>query len=153
MKEVLRRETHGSAVGGDPGELLCSDSERNPLKAGAVSIHLIRQEQLPRSNFAREFVGGDQGGVTITFLIVDAEPGQGPALHRHPYDEVLILLEGNATLHDGNATLEAGVGEIVVIPAGQPHGFVNSGDGRLRQIDIHANSSFATEWLAGEHDR
>jgi mannose-6-phosphate isomerase-like protein (cupin superfamily) len=129
-------------------------SPRNVIipKAGVVSIHVIRQEQLPRSNIAREFVGDDHGGVTITFLIVDAEPGQGPSLHRHPYDEVLILLEGNATLDDGNATLEAGVGDVIVIPAGQPHGFVNSGNGRLRQIDIHASSGFATEWLAGDLD-
>jgi hypothetical protein len=28
-----------------------------------------------------------------------------------------------------------------------PHKFVNSGDGRLRQIDIHANATFVTEWL------
>ena len=30
---------------------------------------------------------------------------------------------------------------------GQPHGFVNSGQGRLRQIDIHVSPSFSTEWL------
>jgi hypothetical protein len=26
------------------------------------------------------------------------------------------------------------------------HGFVNSGDGSLRQIDIHVSPSFDTEW-------
>ena len=36
---------------------------------------------------------------------------------------------------------------IVVIPPGQPHGFVNSGEGRLRQVDIHVSPSFSTEWL------
>jgi quercetin dioxygenase-like cupin family protein len=118
-----------------------------------MSIHVIRGEQLPWSSIAREFVGDDHGGVAITFLIVDAKPGQGPSLHRHPYDEVLIVLEGNLTLDDGNGTREAGAGDIIVIPAGQPHGFVNSGDGRLRQIDIHASSGFSTVWLAGEHDR
>jgi mannose-6-phosphate isomerase-like protein (cupin superfamily) len=35
-----------------------------------------------------------------------------------------------------------------VVDAGQPHGFVNSGEGRLRQIDIHLSPSFDTEWLA-----
>jgi len=38
-------------------------------------------------------------------------------------------------------------GDIVVIPAGQVHGFVNSGEGRLQQIDIHASGHFVTEWL------
>ena len=43
--------------------------------------------------------------------------------------------------------LEVTAGQIVVVPAGRPHRFVNSGDGALRQIDIHASSHFITEWL------
>jgi mannose-6-phosphate isomerase-like protein (cupin superfamily) len=35
----------------------------------------------------------------------------------------------------------------VVIPAGQPHGFTNTGHTRLRQVDIHASPRFVTEWL------
>jgi mannose-6-phosphate isomerase-like protein (cupin superfamily) len=38
-------------------------------------------------------------------------------------------------------------GEIVVAPAGVPHRFVNSGAGRLRQVDIHVHPRFETEWL------
>jgi mannose-6-phosphate isomerase-like protein (cupin superfamily) len=38
-------------------------------------------------------------------------------------------------------------GQVVVVPAGRAHRFVNSGDEPLRQIDIHANSHFVTEWL------
>jgi mannose-6-phosphate isomerase-like protein (cupin superfamily) len=38
-------------------------------------------------------------------------------------------------------------GEIVVIPPDTPHRFVNSGDGPLRQVDIHLSSRFVTEWL------
>ena len=38
-------------------------------------------------------------------------------------------------------------GDIVVVPAGTPHGFVNSGAGRLRQIAIHLNPRYVTEWL------
>jgi mannose-6-phosphate isomerase-like protein (cupin superfamily) len=113
-----------------------------------VSIRVIRQEQLPWSAIAHEFVGDDHGGVAITFLAVDADPGQGPSLHSHPYDEVLIVVEGEATLDDGHTTRRVSGGDIVVIPAGQPHGFVNSGEGRLRQIDIHASSGFSTEWLS-----
>ena len=40
-------------------------------------------------------------------------------------------------------------GQIVVAPADIPHKFVNSGTGPLRQIDIHANDRFVTEWLEG----
>jgi mannose-6-phosphate isomerase-like protein (cupin superfamily) len=34
-----------------------------------------------------------------------------------------------------------------VVPAGVAHKFVNSGAGRLRQVDIYASDRFVTEWL------
>jgi mannose-6-phosphate isomerase-like protein (cupin superfamily) len=34
-----------------------------------------------------------------------------------------------------------------VVPAGVAHAFVNSGDGPLRQLDIHVGPQFDTEWL------
>lgn len=111
-----------------------------------MSVRVIRQEELPWSNIAHELVGADHGsGLCVIF--VDAEPGRGPSLHTHPYEEILILLEGQATLDDGEARREVGAGDVVLIPAGQPHGFVSSGEGRLRQIDIHVSPSFSTEWL------
>jgi mannose-6-phosphate isomerase-like protein (cupin superfamily) len=111
-----------------------------------MSIRVVKQEELPWSRIARELVGADHGsGLCVIF--VDAEPGRGPSLHTHPYEEVLIILEGQATLDDGQARREVAVGDVVLIPAGQPHGFVNSGEERLRQIDIHVSPSFSTEWL------
>jgi mannose-6-phosphate isomerase-like protein (cupin superfamily) len=108
---------------------------------------VIRQDDLPVSAIAREFVGDDQGGVGITFLLVDAPPGSGPALHKHPYEEIIIVQEGRGTFVLDDVESEVAGGEIVVIPAGAAHRFVNSGDGPLRQIDIHVSSHFATEWL------
>jgi hypothetical protein len=61
----------------------------------------------------------------------NSEPRQGPSLHRHPYREVLILLEGN----------------------GQPHAFVGSGDGQLRQIGIHASEWNSPLYQEGDHEQ
>jgi mannose-6-phosphate isomerase-like protein (cupin superfamily) len=83
-------------------------------------------------------------------LFVEAAPGQGPSLHTHPYDEILIFQEGRATARVGDEELEVEGGDIVLVPAGQPHAFVNSGDGTLRQIDIHVSPRFVTEWLSGD---
>lgn len=80
-------------------------------------------------------------------LFVDAQPGQGPRLHRHSYVELLIVLEGTATFRDGTSTREVSPGEMAVVDAGQPHAFVNTGHGILRQIDIHLSPRFDTEWL------
>ena len=50
-------------------------------------------------------------------------------------------LEPLAELH------QVGPGELVIVPAGVPHGFKNTGEGVLKQIDIHVSPSFSTEWL------
>ena len=110
-------------------------------------VEIIRVDELPFSNIAREFVGEDHGGVGICAILVEAPPGRGPSLHKHPYDEVLITQEGTVTFFLGDEQREIGPGQVVVVPAGQWHGFVNSGDGPLRQIDIHVNAGFETEWL------
>ena len=96
---------------------------------------------------AREFIGEDNGGVGISALLIAAPPGHGPRLHRHAYEEVFIVQEGTVTFIAGDESREAHAGEIVVVPPNTPHRFVNSGDGPLRQIDIHVSSRFVTEWL------
>jgi mannose-6-phosphate isomerase-like protein (cupin superfamily) len=58
-------------------------------------------------------------------------------LHTHPYAEIFVTLEGNATFTVGDDTIEVSAGQIVVAPAGVPHKFVNSGSGPLKQVDIH----------------
>lgn len=73
--------------------------------------------------------------------------GGGPRLHRHPYEEIFVIQEGQVTFTVGSATVEARAGQIVIVPKGVPHKFVNSGAGPLRQIDIHPNKHFITEWL------
>jgi mannose-6-phosphate isomerase-like protein (cupin superfamily) len=83
----------------------------------------------------------------ISFIVVNAPPGGGPKLHRHPYEEVFVVQEGNATFTAGEETIEVSGGQVVVVPAGVPHKFVNSGTTRLRQVDIHASDRFVTEWL------
>jgi mannose-6-phosphate isomerase-like protein (cupin superfamily) len=68
-------------------------------------------------------------------------------LHRHPYEEVFVVQEGTATFTAGEDVIEARGGQVVMVPAGVPHKFVNTGAGRLRQIDIHASERFVTERL------
>jgi quercetin dioxygenase-like cupin family protein len=112
------------------------------------AITVLRQSDLPWASISHEFVGADHGGVGVCLAIVDAEPGRRVDLHQHDYDELLVVLEGEATLLGGAERVVRG-GELVIVPAGAPHGFVNSGSGRLRQIDIHVSPKFLTTWLSG----
>jgi quercetin dioxygenase-like cupin family protein len=102
---------------------------------------------LDQSNFSRELLGRDHGNPGVSLIIVEAAPGQGPSLHRHDYAEVIVILEGRATFTDGTTPSEVGAGHVVIIPGGELHAFTNTGDGPLRQIDIHVADAFATDWL------
>jgi mannose-6-phosphate isomerase-like protein (cupin superfamily) len=92
-------------------------------------------------------VQGQNHNAAVSIIVVDAPPGGGPKLHRHPYEEVFVIQEGTATFTAGDETIQAKAGQVVVVPAGVPHKFVNTGTERLRQVDIHASNRFITEWL------
>ena len=94
-----------------------------------------------------ELQGREYGGVNVSLIFVDAGPGEGPRLHRHAYEEIFIMLEGQSRFTVGAHTVEARAGQIIIVRAGVPHKFVNVGEGRLRQIDIHPSATFITEWL------
>jgi quercetin dioxygenase-like cupin family protein len=102
---------------------------------------------LPATATARELVGADHGGAGVCLIFVDAPPGHGPSLHRHPYEEVLVVQEGEARFTADGEERVVRAGEVVIVPPGVAHGFVNSGDGPLRQLDIHMSPRFDTEWL------
>ncbi|MDQ3793571.1 MAG: cupin domain-containing protein [Actinomycetota bacterium] len=110
------------------------------------TAHVLDLADPARGDDANEFQGY-RHGAGVSFIVVDAPPGGGPRLHRHPYEEVFVVQEGSATFTAGEETVEVKGGQVVVVPAGVPHKFVNSGTGRLRQVDIHASERFVTEWL------
>jgi quercetin dioxygenase-like cupin family protein len=106
----------------------------------------IQINDLFGSERARRFEGRDHGATVSSFISRHA-PGEGPGLHRHPYEETFIMLEGTATFSVDGETIEAHAGEIVIAPAGAAHGFVNSGDSRLLQVSIHPSDHVIQEWL------
>ena len=107
---------------------------------------LLDLADLASGETAWEFQEHDHGA-GVSFIAIDAPPGGGPRLHRHPYAEVFVVQKGTATFTTGDEVIEATGGQVVVVPAGVPHRFVNSGTGQLRQVDIHASNRFVTEWL------
>jgi len=93
------------------------------------------------------FQGGEHGGIPISFFLVHSPFGGGPRLHRHPYEEIFIVQQGQATFTIGDATQEVYGGSIVLAPANTPHKFQNLGEGSLQMITIHPGPQVITEWL------
>lgn len=109
-------------------------------------IRILDNADLVQGETSYEF-RGHHHDAGVSFIVIDAPPGSGPKLHKHPYEEVFVVQEGTVTFTVGDEVIEASGGQIVVVPAGAPHKFVNSGAGPLRQIDIHPTGRFVTGWL------
>ncbi len=113
--------------------------------------YVVNRADLAVDDGSPEFVGADHGGgARICLILVDARPGSGPRLHRHPYEEVFVVLEGEATFTLGDRQRVIRAGEIVVAPAGSfvlksrgiYHAFCNAGTEDARVLEFHIPGEF-----------
>ena len=103
---------------------------------------LIKAGSLPTGN-----VEGGEFGATTSLIIDHSGPGRGPRLHKHPYDETRIFIEGDLTFQAGEERFNATPGDIVIVPPETPHKFTSNGPGACHLVCIHANPTFVTDWL------
>jgi mannose-6-phosphate isomerase-like protein (cupin superfamily) len=112
-----------------------------------MTYTILNRDELPRDENTYEFAGFQYDDTEISFIWVDMEPGGKIRLHKHPYKEIFIIQEGVSTFTVGSTTREAHAGQIIIVPADVPHKFMNLSEQRLKQIDIHVNKQFITDWL------
>jgi quercetin dioxygenase-like cupin family protein len=109
--------------------------------------YIINKDELLHSETAHRFEGYEHGDANVSFFLIDSDRGGGPGWHTHPYAEVFVIQEGEITFTAGDETIDAKAGQVLVVPAGVPHKYVNSGTGRARHVDIHASGRMDTDWL------
>jgi mannose-6-phosphate isomerase-like protein (cupin superfamily) len=112
-----------------------------------MTYTLLNRDELKPDGNSYNFEGYLYDDTNLSFLWVDMPPGHGPRLHKHAYKEIFIIQEGHGTFTVGSTTLEVKAGQVVIVSSDTPHKFFNSGEGPLRQIDLHLNSKIVTEWL------
>ena len=112
-----------------------------------MSYTVLHRDELPYDGNTYEFQGIHHQATNVSFIWVDMPPGGTIRLHKHPYEEIFIIQEGVATFTVGSVTLEAHDGQVIIVPAEVPHKFMNLSDKQLKQIDIHVNKQFITDWL------
>ncbi len=115
--------------------------------------HAVSREDLPRfevgpkGSHARIFHGEQHELPSVSLMLAELQPGEGPPWHRHAYDEVFSISEGTATFTIGEETVTADDGQVVLVPATVPHRFVNGGAGLLKLTAIHVAPRVVIEWL------
>lgn len=89
---------------------------------------------------------GQDANTGVSFLFNEVgEAGRGPPPHKHPYDEVYIVRQGQALITVGNDEAVVNEGDILVIPADTPHRLVTAGNGRTEIISVHTSARFQME--------
>ncbi|MFZ0544905.1 MAG: cupin domain-containing protein [Candidatus Promineifilaceae bacterium] len=109
--------------------------------------NIIKSDDLQRSPGGTVRFVGEPYGSGASFFLVNAEPGKGASLHRHPYPETWIVQSGQVRFTVGGEDIEASSGDIVVGLAEIPHKFVNIGTDRLKLVCIHPSPQIIQEDL------
>jgi mannose-6-phosphate isomerase-like protein (cupin superfamily) len=113
--------------------------QRSVSRKDFTMIDIIAKETIHLRETTYLFQGEEHGEVPVSFFWLHTLPGRGPVLHLHPYKEIFVMQQGQATFTIGDETLEVHGGQIVVAPANTPHKFRNSGAEPLLMISIHLN--------------
>ncbi len=116
-------------------------------KTETLGYKMLRKQDLPFIGSSYNFVGADQGDVAVSIFIVEAQPGRGAPLHIHEYDEIALIQEGQSRFVIGDEIKDVTAGDILIVKAQTPHGFINSGSRVLKQIDVHMNPRFKQQNL------
>jgi quercetin dioxygenase-like cupin family protein len=69
---------------------------------------------------------GDDTAGKYTLIDMFVPPGGGPPPHRHDFEEMFTVLEGEVELSFRGERFVAGIGETVNVPANAPHAFRNA---------------------------
>src|ERR1700680_3496434 len=73
-------------------------------------------------------VTGEQTGGRYSLIDLLVPPGGGPPPHRHDFEEMFTILEGEIELTFRGEALQASTGSTVNIPANAPHSFKDKSD-------------------------
>lgn len=107
---------------------------------------IINTSELPGST-SHKFEGYRFGDVHVSFFVSSTPPGQGPSLHKHPYEEVFVVYDGTLTFTVGDESVEVTGGHIVIVPPETPHKFTNTGSEIAHHVDIHTSGQMVQTWL------
>ena len=95
-------------------------------------------------------------GGEFCFIETINAPGAGPPRHRHPEAEIFRVLEGRYLYEVDGRRFYVEAGDVVSIPGGVEHGFVNVTDAPSRQYILITPAldaaAFFTELAGVMHD-
>lgn len=109
----------------------------SPTHVPRAALELLANAKVTRDGGSIRYLEGQRYGLVTSVFQSEIVPGSGPRPHAHAYSEFFILHEGQGRYVVDETSIDAEAGDIVIIPAGAVHSFVNTGSGPLRHTAIH----------------
>jgi quercetin dioxygenase-like cupin family protein len=110
-----------------PAAAIPADDPNRKLIAASRDDPNARHISLAGGAYTILLTGAETGG-RYCLIDMDVPPGGGPPPHRHDFEEMFTILEGEIELTFRGETVKAGAGVTVNIPANAPHSFKNKSD-------------------------
>jgi quercetin dioxygenase-like cupin family protein len=113
--------------------------------------YLVRHHELelgffnPEDKITRVFQGLEHGVEGVSCILSETPPRYGAPAHRHPYPEVFVIQQGKGTFIVEGEEISAAAGDVVIVPPGASHEFVNDGEETMRHTSFHASGRIKVE--------
>jgi quercetin dioxygenase-like cupin family protein len=126
--------TEDSLVGSlDPGPIPADDPSRALTHVSPDSDDSLPHLGVVGDTYTILISGKDTAG-RYTLIDMHVPPGGGPPPHRHDFEEMFTILEGEIELTFRDRTAVAKAGETVNVPANAPHVFRNASEQPARLL-------------------
>jgi quercetin dioxygenase-like cupin family protein len=83
-------------------------------------------------------IGGRDTAGKYTLIDMHVPPGGGPPPHRHDFEEMFTVLDGQVEVTFRGETFVARAGQTINVPANAPHAFTNAADTPSRLLCLCA---------------
>ena len=90
----------------------------------------------------RVLLRSEQSGGEVAVIETAPDPGVGPPLHHHDFDEAFYVIEGELTFQVRDELVRVQAGELAFAPRGVPHTFANLSDAPARQLIVCTPGGF-----------
>jgi quercetin dioxygenase-like cupin family protein len=125
--------TDSSGASSRPAPIPPDDPQRSIVLARPDEDQNLRHIGMVGDTYTILLTGEDTAG---RYCLIDMHvpQGGGPAPHRHDFEEMFTILEGEIEVTFRGAKSVAKAGETVNIPANAPHSFTNASDRPARML-------------------
>jgi quercetin dioxygenase-like cupin family protein len=125
--------TNTARTPSQPGAAIPPDDPHRALSVACPDDLKARHISIAGNTYTILLSGEDTGG---RYCLIDMHvpPGGGPPPHRHDFEEMLTLIEGEIAFTFRGATSTLRAGSTVNIPANAPHSFRDQSGGVARML-------------------